>query len=247
MKNYNETINTVFCRMEEYETTQKRKRKIIAKTGVCLCCACIIAAIGIGTHRVTTKSPAEKEQTNVNVSNSESANQNKTDEPAVNGFFIPAHSDGQQNTSESETSQHLSFQTVYSYPGSETEKYRAPKNGEIIMSLPLRSAIEEYGDSAYYAVEIFLTENEENVTDKAKWLQEYERMKLLNGGKLGLSTSKNSDGQIYYMLLGHVSKDCLENFPASEKYGYFIQLSGDADEFTENFNVLNGTVSNTAQ
>lgn len=244
MKSYNETINTVFCRMEEYETAQKRKRKIMAEAGACLCCACIIAAVGIGTHRVTAKSSVGKEQTNVNVSNSESANQNKTDEPAVNGFFIPAHSDGQQNTSESETSQQLSIPTVYSYPCSETEKYRAPKNGEIIMSLPLRSAIEKYGDSAYYAVEIFLTENEENVTDREKWLQEYERMKLLNGGKLGFSTSKNSNGQTYYMLLGHVSKDCLENFPVSNKYGYFIQLSEDADKFTENFNVLNGTVSN---
>lgn len=247
MKSYNETVNTVFCRMEEYETAQKRKRKIMAEAGACLCCACIIAAIGIGTHRVTAKSPAGKEQTNVSVHNSESANQNKTDEPAVNGFFIPSDSDGQQNTPESETSQQLSIPTVYSYPCSETEKYRAPKNGEIIMSLPLRSAMEKYGNDTYYAVEIFLTENEVNVTDRAKWLQEYERMKLINGGKLGLSESKNSNGQIYYMLLGHVSKDCLDNFPVSDKYGYFIQLSGDADEFTENFNAFHGTVSNTTQ
>ncbi|MDE5994240.1 MAG: hypothetical protein K2G60_01870 [Oscillospiraceae bacterium] len=246
MKSYNETVDTVFRRMAEYETAQKRKRRIITDAGVCLCCACIIAAIGIGTHCVTAKSPAENEQANVNVSNSESANRNKTDGSAINSFFIPADSDGQQNTSESETSQRR-IPTVYSYPGSEAGKYRAPKNGEIIMSTPLRSAIEKYGDSAYYAVEIFLTENEADVTDRAKWLQEYERMQILNGGKLGFSTSKNSDGQTYYILLGHVSKDCLENFPVSDKYGYFIQLSGDADEFTENFNVLNGTVSNTAQ
>lgn len=247
MKSYNETVETVFCRMEKYETAQKRKRTIIVKTGACLCCACIISAIGIGFHNITDKSSIGKEQPNVSVRNSESANQNKTDEPEINGLFIPADSDGHQSTSESGTSQQQSIPTIYSYPCSEAEKYRAPKNGEIIMSLPLRSAMEQYGDSTYYAVEIFLTENEADVTDGAKWSQEYDRMKILNGGKLGFSISKNSNGQTYYMLLGHVSKDCLDNFPVSDKYGYFIQLSGDADEFKENFNVFHGTVSNTAQ
>lgn len=50
MKTYNEMAENVFNRIGEYETAQKRKRKIIKRTAVCMCCACLVAVIGVGSH-----------------------------------------------------------------------------------------------------------------------------------------------------------------------------------------------------
>ena len=46
MKNYDETISTVFDRIGQYHEHQKRKKEIIVRTVTPLCCLCIIAAIG---------------------------------------------------------------------------------------------------------------------------------------------------------------------------------------------------------
>lgn len=48
MKNYDETINAVFNRINEYEIAKKRKRKIVMKTVTSLCCVCLVALLGIG-------------------------------------------------------------------------------------------------------------------------------------------------------------------------------------------------------
>lgn len=48
MKNYDETINSVFERINEYEVEKKRKRKVITRTGTSLCCFCLVALLGIG-------------------------------------------------------------------------------------------------------------------------------------------------------------------------------------------------------
>lgn len=69
MKSYNETVNNVFRRINEYETVQKRKRKIISRTVTSLCCACMIAIIGIGSHNIMTSSPWGNEQTESNHNN----------------------------------------------------------------------------------------------------------------------------------------------------------------------------------
>ncbi len=48
MKNYNETINSVFSRINEYEVEKKRKRKIMTRTVTSICCFCLVALLGIG-------------------------------------------------------------------------------------------------------------------------------------------------------------------------------------------------------
>lgn len=48
MKNYDETINSVFDRISEYEVQKKRKRKVIAKTVTSMCCFCLVALLGVG-------------------------------------------------------------------------------------------------------------------------------------------------------------------------------------------------------
>lgn len=48
MKSYDETINTVFDRISEYKTAQKRKKKIIIRTVLPVCCVALATLIGIG-------------------------------------------------------------------------------------------------------------------------------------------------------------------------------------------------------
>ncbi len=48
MKNYEETINSVFDRIGKYEIEKKRKRKAVTRTVASLCCFCLIALMGIG-------------------------------------------------------------------------------------------------------------------------------------------------------------------------------------------------------
>ncbi|MBQ8740557.1 MAG: hypothetical protein IJY79_03280 [Clostridia bacterium] len=47
MKSYDETINTVFDRIGEYKTAQKRKKKIITRTLLPVCSVVLITVIGI--------------------------------------------------------------------------------------------------------------------------------------------------------------------------------------------------------
>ena len=46
MKNYDETISTVFDRIGQYHEHQKRKKEMIVRTVTPLCCLCAIALIG---------------------------------------------------------------------------------------------------------------------------------------------------------------------------------------------------------
>ncbi len=46
MKNYDETISTVFDRIGQYKEKQKRKKETIVRTVTPLCCLCAIAVIG---------------------------------------------------------------------------------------------------------------------------------------------------------------------------------------------------------
>ena len=48
MKTYDEMANSVLFRIGEYETKQKRKRKILTRTAVSLGCVCLAALVGIG-------------------------------------------------------------------------------------------------------------------------------------------------------------------------------------------------------
>lgn len=60
MKSYNETINTVFERIDDYKIAQKRKKKIIIRTVTPICCVCLVALLGVGAWQsdIFNKPPA---------------------------------------------------------------------------------------------------------------------------------------------------------------------------------------------
>ncbi len=61
MKNFDETINSVFSRIHKYEVGKNHKRQIITRTLTALCCFCLVALLGIGvrqSHLSHTRPPA---------------------------------------------------------------------------------------------------------------------------------------------------------------------------------------------
>ncbi len=51
MKNYNETIDSVFARINEHEVERRRKRKVIARTAASMCCICIAVLLGFNVWK----------------------------------------------------------------------------------------------------------------------------------------------------------------------------------------------------
>ena len=48
MKNYDETINLVFARINEYEVKRSHKRKVVVRAAASMCCICIAVLLGVG-------------------------------------------------------------------------------------------------------------------------------------------------------------------------------------------------------
>lgn len=223
MKSYNETINDVFERISEYKTAQKRKRRMITSTAACLCCACLIAFVGIGFHHINSEIPLGTEQTGGSTDKPTASDQNQSVNNAAN---LP-------NNAEPSIP---SKQVIHSYECSEPERYVLPKNGDVLITFPLYTAMEEYGDTVLYQIEVSLLKNgEAYVTDKAEWQHEFERLAKITGDEqLGLSTYKDGEQQEHYILTGIVSKQLIDHFAASDQYGYFITLSGGFEDCTYN-------------
>ena len=51
MKNYDETIDSVFSRINEYEIRKSQRKKVMTKTAVSVCCVCLVALVGLGMHQ----------------------------------------------------------------------------------------------------------------------------------------------------------------------------------------------------
>lgn len=246
MKSYNETVNNVFRRINEYETAQKKKRKIISRTVIGFCCAFMIVIIGIGSHNVIASSPRNNEQTESRQSNPGMDSEKTEDVCNTPGYIANSPYNAEPVLPPK--------QVIRSYPCSEPERYVLPKNGEILITKPLYYAMQEYEDSVLYEIEVYLLINGESYLDSEdELMQEYERIsdamknsETMKNEHLGLSTYSDGNGQKSYMLLGVVSKNVIDSFPVSDRYGYYITLSGGTDECTAqepNISVYNGKAS----
>ena len=51
MKSYDETVDSVFDRIDKYNSEKIRRKKIITKAVVPACCFCLIALGGIGAWK----------------------------------------------------------------------------------------------------------------------------------------------------------------------------------------------------
>lgn len=102
-------------------------------------------------------------------------------------------------------------------------KYPAPANGQVSLTIPLGKAIEKYGDTAKYNVKISITRaaraEEPNTVDVKG---ELKRLSAL--GYTEIHETYSDIKSNYYGFSCHATKQQLLSFPASEEYGYFIEL-----------------------
>lgn len=112
---------------------------------------------------------------------------------------------------------------ISSYPEKAVYCYAAPKNGEAHCSVPLTHAIEEYGDKVLYCVVAELFSDGSIVfsgSEEAKL--EWSRLEEFGYTIKWESDDSGEEKRHYYML--YATKEELEEFDASEEYGYFFRF-----------------------
>ena len=105
----------------------------------------------------------------------------------------------------------------------------APANGEFGFSIPLRSAMEEYGDSVLYRVVIDVFKGKKQLASDNSIVKAEEERLSAKGYTVAVENYYDGSENHYRFTL-HAEYDELKNFAASEDYGYFISLY---DERTE--------------
>ena len=105
----------------------------------------------------------------------------------------------------------------------EAASYATPENGKVYFSIPLREAMNEYGDTVLYRVVIDVFNNKEHLSsDSAQVQDECERLSNI-GYVAAYETVFNGETYHYYFTL-HATYDELTEFIANESYGYFMFL-----------------------
>ena len=105
-------------------------------------------------------------------------------------------------------------------------RYPAPKNGEVIYSMPLRGALIDHGGSARYRVMVSLFRDENALAPEGPEAEaERERLSAL-GVIVAYETYFDGTENHYYFTL-HATCEQLTNFNADERYGYLLSLYGE--------------------
>lgn len=132
-----------------------------------------------------------------------------------------------EGTPGNETGTAQPTEMISSYPEDAVYCYTAPENGEVFCSVPLKHAMEEYGDGVLYRVVVDLFSDGEWI------LPESGEAKLAMEGVIELGYTvlwENCDngGEVrrYYIL--HATRQQLTEFDAGEEYGYMIRFFGES-------------------
>lgn len=245
MKNCDEMINSLLERRERYVIEQKRKRRKITRTVTSMCCACLVVLLGYGvwlggmsdtTPPVTSDDPiniGEKDfinpdelSANTDIQTTEKNADLSNDSSAANGDVT--HFPNNYSPDVNEKTMISSFDVN----GTPSASYEAPENSKFYFSIPLRDAMNEYGDSVMYRVVVDVFHNKEQLLSDSSQVQE-ERERLSNIGYIvAYETVYGGESYDHYFTL-HATYDELTEFVANENYGYFMFLYDERVESTD--------------
>lgn len=227
MKNSEEMVNSLLERRDRYATEQKKKKAIITRTVTSMCCVCLVALLGFGMWKGGSFNTPGVDTPGISAGQDDVTGKGTKDEGLSNGDFtdaLPNHTGVIDNPSSDTGRDGVKVISIYEAKNEIDTKYKEPANGHIIFTYPLEEAMKEYGDSVLYDVRIYLFKNEAKVAfDNNPIKIEVERLQ-----KLGCSVSIEiyGDNQFYFAV--KAKKSHLDNFVASEDYGYFIKLADES-------------------
>lgn len=215
MKNCNEMVNSLLERRAQYVTEQKRKRKIIVRTTSSLCCVCIVALVGFGVWQGDFFGVAP-----IPPNNSIIIGEKDYIDP-VDNTDRQVNENVQNETSGQDSVEDWKGVIIDEYDAGIATSYEIPDNKHFGISIPLRSAIKEYGDTVRYMVVIDIFKDKEQVSsDKSILEAELTRLTELGYDAI-IEVNDIGTEPVYYFCL-QASKEQLENFVCNEEYGYFL-------------------------
>ena len=242
MKSCDEIVKDLLERRDQYAAKQKRKRKVIAFTITSISCMCLIALLSFGiwqsgmfdtTPSVTLDSsfnigekdyiypdePNDNMQENTHTQSSETVNND-----LGNDISSAANADvGNYPNNFSPDGSEKTIISSFNVNGTPSASYATPENGKVYFSIPLREAMNEYGDTVLYRVVIDVFNNKEHLSsDSAQVQDECERLSNI-GYVAAYETVFDGETYHYYFTL-HATYDELTEFIANESYGYFMFL-----------------------
>lgn len=111
------------------------------------------------------------------------------------------------------------YKLIRSYPVMAQYCYKAADNGECSRSVPLSDAMDEYGDSVHYYLQVHLFRDGHLITDAAALSAESER--LFAEGYTPAIETVNSNETVFTL---NATYDQILNFPVESDHGYFLYL-----------------------
>lgn len=222
MKNCNEMVSSLFERREQYITEKKRKRKVFTRTAVCCICFVLILGFGMWENGWLSTSVPLKDST---IIDKKDYNDTSDDTNQPTNTEISNETQSQGNSVSKEERGQDSFiewqgKVISNYSASSAASYDTPDNNSFHKSTPLKSAIEEYGDTARYMVVVDIFEDNEIITSQS--ILEAEMMRLVEiGYEAHIEVNNLGTEPIYYFCI-QATKEQLENFDCNENYGYMF-------------------------
>lgn len=247
MKNCNEMVDSLLERRERYVAEQKRKRAVITRSAAAVCCVCLIALLGFGVWNGTFEKMLPVAPDNsvaagpkANSEHSEfTANQASETGDSEHYSIAQTPETGNKETD----SDSIGSADVGNYPnnfspnGNEKTMissydgngmlpeacYEAPENGKFYFSIPLRYAMDAYGDSVKYRVVVDVFTDKEQLSPNSSQVKDEGKRLSDNGYIVAYETFFDGESNHYYFTL-HATYEELIAFQANAGYGYFMFL-----------------------
>ncbi|MBQ9905882.1 MAG: hypothetical protein IJM46_03835 [Oscillospiraceae bacterium] len=118
---------------------------------------------------------------------------------------------------------------IRSYPATAQYCYSAPPDGSCALTIPLSMAMEEYGNSANYLLELHLFSGNgtNRLMDEASLTEEAKRL-YQNGLTSAIEKIQTQEGTVTILSL-NVTYDQIKNFPTENDHSYFLLLYDEAN------------------
>ena len=236
MKDYRDIAEDIFERREQYIVRKIRRRKAFARTAASICCTCLVALLGFSMWKSGVFGTTQDASGNIGTDGlNDSTQENSNNRPSETGNNNPSGSADAEignypdnyTQNGSEKTMISSFDTGEASSGS----YAVPENGKFAFSVPLREAMNEYGDSVLYRVVVDVFSNGEQLSPDSVQVQDECKRLSDMGYTVAYETYFDGESYHYYFTL-HADYDEVTKFAVNEGYGYFMFLYDERVEQT---------------